>query len=176
MLNEKEKEQLVSHVLKNDILKSKKFVDKTKSTENALVQLTQVKGGNKLNLDLQPKKKEKKKKPSISAEEFCNISVQFNWSDNTSKQVARALRKRSGDKHIVESFLRNTLVDKKNLADSYFAVKKMSFINIKKNVETTITISVVYCKDIVNFINFVKQKRNCFDAHIKIGVDGGGHF
>ncbi|CAH0552516.1 unnamed protein product [Brassicogethes aeneus] len=101
----------------------------------------------------------------ISANDFCDISFQFNWSNDQTCNVTSAFRKRSGNRHIISSFIDKTLMDRSHQVDSFFDVKEITFINFKKEKETNVTKTVVYCSDVIGFLNFIKEKRNISETH-----------
>lgn len=59
-------------------------------------------------------------------------------------------------------------------ADEFFDKATIDFSTCDKK---TVARPLVYCKDIINFTNYIIKERNYDnDIHIKLGIDGGGGF
>lgn len=109
----------------------------------------------------------------ICAESVSKISTNFGLSSNTTLGVAKSLRSALRKRKLFEPNLEKKLRNFNQSLDSYFEFKKCQLINQKSE---KIEEHVVFCKDIQQFINDIKEIRKVDDAHIKIGADSGGNF
>lgn len=124
---------------------------------------------------IKPQDAEKK---TISVEDVSNLQNTHNFSLRTTKGIVSFVKNVTGNKQIFERGVISKLVSKNHNVDNYFQVEKLEFIYSKATVDTSVTEPLVYCNDLMGYINYIKERRQITDknVHLKIGTDGGGGF
>ena len=87
------------------------------------------------------------------------MSIKFNWSTKQTLGFASSFRKRSGNRNIIGPHLKKIMINSDHRVDAFFEVKRMDFICTKKGNEKTVVANVVYCKDFIGFLSFIKNER-----------------
>ena len=76
----------------------------------------------------------------------------------------------------IEAGLRDDLYDKNSLIKDHFDVKEFEFEEKIDGEITMVSKPLVFCKNVDNFVQFVKVKRNVKNkVSLKYGADGGGN-
>ena len=111
---------------------------------------------------------------SISALQAKVIQKDARLSDSQMGKVFKNLRLQFGRK-VVESGMRETLTKEKQKFDQFFSA---DLINFKENDGSPISMPVVFCSNIVGFVNELMELRRMEpgDMKLKVGLDKGrGH-
>ena len=103
-----------------------------------------------------------------------NVQNRMDLSNNSLLDLAATLR---SDGVEIESGLKEDLSDSGKFLKEYFKVVDMD-LEVKAENELKLqTKSVVLCKNIPEFVEFVKQKRKVVKpVTLRYGADGGGKF
>ena len=101
-----------------------------------------------------------------------NLQNRCDLSNNAVLDIASSLR---SDGVEVEPGLRNDLFETGTLLERFFEVKHLDMeVKVENDVEIQ-SKPVVLCKDIPEFVEFIKEKRNIKHSFLlKYGADGGG--
>ena len=131
--------------------------------------------GKPLSISVKPNKK-LKTNDVLPAKDIIQLQVDCNFSDREMLGIAKAIRKGFNNRKIIEDKFKDKLVGNSHILDNYFECREFNFLHIKKNITTEIKETAIICKNLGEFINFVLEKRNVYDYHLKFGIDGGGGF
>lgn len=126
-----------------------------------------------MNVDQEPKFKKRK---IVSAEDVSRIGTDCGLSTNTVHKIATALRVATNDRKLFEPNLKQKVKNLNHTLDSYFSVKECNVTKSKNNQITTTSEIFVFCNNVNELIDFVKEKREVDEVHLKIGIDSGGGF
>ena len=108
----------------------------------------------------------------ISKQSLKNVQNRLDLSNNAVLDLAASLRT---DDVMVEPGLREDLYESGTLLKDHFEVKDLEYETKIDGEPATVIKPTVVCKNIDNFVQFVKQKRNVqSDVIVKYGADGGG--
>ena len=101
-----------------------------------------------------------------------NIQNRCDLSDNAVLNIASSLRT---DGVEIESGLRSDLFETGTLLEEFFEIKHLDMeIKVDNEVEIQ-SKAVVLCKNIPDFVEFIREKRGLKNPFIlKYGADGGG--
>ena len=169
-MDEKQKEKLASSILKNIIETTSEEFDKPK--KNISLNLSQNKG-KPLKILAKPANERNKQ---ISVHDMQKIQVKYNLSSEVTLGVATDIRISTNNRNIIETGLKESLVDRAHRLDPFFDVKKITVENSKKKVITTSEQSIVYCSNLDEFVSKINAERNSHNVEYVIGIDGGGGF
>lgn len=165
-LDQKQKEQFASQVIKE------KLIDQSNENIDS-ISLTRV-HGKPMSVNLSKSKKENEM--MISAESISKISTNFGLSTNTTLGIAQSLRSSTRKRKLFEPNLKEKLQNFNHSLDSYFDITKCQLISKKLEKIVKTEEYIVYCKDVQQLIDDVKEVRKVDEALIKIGADSGGNF
>ena len=101
-----------------------------------------------------------------------NIQSRSDISDNQLIDIAASLR---SDGVEIEAGLTKDIYDSGKYCESHFEVKEMEFdVRVDGEVKTQVK-PIVLCKDVSNFVEFVKTERKVENPVMcRYGLDGGG--
>lgn len=162
---DKTDEKIVTSILKNKQIST-----------NDCIRLTRPQGGMPLSVNIG--NKPTSTQPSISVDDFKQITQHLDISINKSLTLAKDLRIVSAKRKIIMPGLKQKLVESSHTLDELYAVKMLNLkAKISPKVYDFVSTPVVYCVNIEGLIDFVIQERGgSDDIEFKIGVDGGGGF
>lgn len=112
----------------------------------------------------------------FSAEEFQKLQTDLHLSQKKTLEVAAALRVVTKNRKVVEPHLKQKLFQQNHSVDEYFTVKKFDFTSTKRREVSEVPETVVYCSNLVSFLQMIKDKRKLNEVLLKFGIDGGGGF
>ncbi|CAH0547097.1 unnamed protein product [Brassicogethes aeneus] len=167
-LDEKSQSQVISSALKR----------KVSDTGLSDLSLVQSHGGQPLKIKVGGKENciNAPNQSLISANDIQSIQTNLNLSYRKKIEIASVIRSASKNKTIIESGYKAKLERNTHLADGFFTYKEFKFVKHKTSISSDDPEVVVYCTDVKSFIDFIKQRRNIKNTHLKLGIDGGGGF
>lgn len=165
--NPKLKDQIISSLLKE------KIATTNKSGEKSTISLSQ-RAGRPIRISLNPK--ENTDNVVISNADIMKMQSNLNLSQNKTMEIASMIRVATGSRPIIEPGLKKKLKYAIHCLDPFFEVKDFEFIKIKADVISDAKQAAVYCKDLNGLLEYVKEKRNAGEVHLKFGIDGGKDF
>lgn len=157
------KEKIASSLIKE------KIKDEKTSSRSALVTFSTC-NNRSVKVALNPKKS------TISADDMQKMQSSFQLSQKAIIGIGSMLRVAAKDRKIVESGLKGKLSKTIHQVDNFFESKSFEFKHMKGKEISDVSQTTVYCKNVEGLIQFVKDKRGVSDAHLKLGLDGGGGF
>lgn len=166
--NEKAKEQVTAKFVKM-------LVPNQSSGNCQRLSLSQV-NCKPLDIIVRPEKDEKSKKAVVSVKAMRDMQVALNLSDNQTRTATKILIKSTGNKKIVEKNIVKKMSNFTHATDDFFEFCSFEFTNEINNKIAKFERQAVVCKNLRKFIDFVIQRRNTYDYHLKFGVDGEGKF
>lgn len=132
--------------------------------------------GHPLKIVINPQKSttESIKKPVITTTVLKKIQTKYGLSQNVTTGIASDLRVATKNRKFIEPNLKQNLSISIHLVDSFFATKDYEFKKTKGKEISEFKQTAVYCKDLNDLIEFIKEKRNVSNVRLKFGIDGGG--
>lgn len=110
----------------------------------------------------------------ISSEDFIKIKTKHNLSSKTALSVATDFRIATRNRKFFQSGIKRLLFETNHRADEFFSVTKKMFTKTVKKVESSNEQTIIYCNKLSAYIDYIKNKRDVSDCHLKFGIDGGG--
>lgn len=163
-------EQIISTLLQNKV----KAVQK--AARDYKIELASI-SGKRMRVSINPSKKRALDgNLKVSINDMEKMQTNLSLSQNQTPNLAAMIRVSSKSRKPIEPNLKQTLVRNGHRFNNFFEVKTFDFQSIKANKITDVTSVVVYCNNLKDFIEYVKQQRKVSDVHLKFGVDGGGGF
>lgn len=166
-LAEKEADQIISTLLRNKV----KEIE-TRGSNHEMILSSLV--GKPMRVVVNPSINSDE--TQLSADDIKNMQTNFNFTQNQTLGVARMIRASARKRKIIQPNLTTKLRNDLHSLDHFFETKRLEFQYVKKGKVTLLQNDVVFCKDVRGLIEFVKEKRQKKEVHLKIGVDGGGGF
>lgn len=165
------KEKFVSTIIKEKV---------ENSVPNSCVQLETGNKG-KLNIIASNKKVPTVQNNAVTIEDISEMQRTLNLSTNNTIKLASCLQKLKSktNKKITESYVKTKLQEKRHVLDTLFDKMTAELENGQENKHESVQRDIIFCKDILAFLDFIVQKRNLTQKNVellKIGLDGGGGF
>lgn len=182
LLNNLEKNVFKSEKVKQhatvDFLKSVSSEDRSKNSSASIrndqkIVLSQ-KRGKPLEVVLKPNKKLKSSVISVTTME--KIQRNLNLSDRKLYGLAAAIHSETENSVKFEKNFKNKINENSHVLDDLFEVCDFDFVKENQNKISSVPGKGVICKDLKRLIDFVTEKRDLREVHIKFGIDGGGGF
>lgn len=168
----KANDQIMSRVIKEKVKEHSKG-----DQEPSVLRLSQIHGkplqiavgNNKKNLSTT-------NSSTLSVDGMLKIKSDLNLSDRATLKMAASIRVCTRSRKAIEPGLKLKLNNTAHSVDDYFDFKEFPFVSVKGDEVSDAPAFGVYCKDVPAFVQYVKNKRDVLDVHLKIGIDGGGGF
>ena len=168
--NLKEKEHMISSLLKTTINEKKK---KCELLDTNNIPLSQ-RNGKPLRVAFQPKKTEI---PLITVDSLRKMQTDLDLSKRKTLGVPFFIRTETKLPNIIEPNYEKKLDEKSKIFDEYFEARLFNFVKLKKGSDPeNISQNVVICKDLAGLIYYIVGYQELTGVNLKFGVDGGGGF
>lgn len=161
-----ERDQIISTLLRNKVNEVGKPGD---NQEISIATLT----GKPIRVIVNPTS-QSDRTDNFTISDIQNIQANYNFTQNETLGIASWIRTSSKNRKAIEPNLKEHIRADLRCLDQFFDVQVSNFKHKKKTVVTNVEESVVYCKELRGFIDYVKQKRLVNRVHLKLGIDGGG--
>ena len=113
---------------------------------------------------------------AITNDDLMKLKIKHNLSNKKTIGIAADLRAATRKRSLIEPGLKSHLVENNHSVDEFFKIERVIFNKTKKNVQSSSDQIIIHCKNVTDFIRYIKKKRDVSDVHLKFGIDGGGGF
>lgn len=97
----------------------------------------------------------------------------MNSSNRSIKRIASSLCLATKNWKLLESGLETKLQDKTHSVNDYSSYKVFAFVNVKGHKTADANAVSVHCKNVPDFIQYIKEQRQVSEIYLKLGIDGG---
>ncbi|KAJ8677290.1 hypothetical protein QAD02_013077 [Eretmocerus hayati] len=108
-----------------------------------------------------------------TASAMITMQNDLNSSQNDTLEIAETLRRVTRRRKMIESDLKPKLSAKIHSVDKFFETKRVEFIVKNGSSAKSVEFIVRYCKDLSDFVEYVKKTRSVTDPMLKYGLDFG---